>query len=232
MVTPMANERDTAAAVIEAVLEATASFGEVRHFVVCDRATRDGTREIVESLAEDDERIVPIWAPENRSVVDAYVRGYREALARGYDWVLEIDAGFSHQPAEFERFVPHMGSADCIFGSRFLAGSDMEDTPMSRKAMSRLGTILAMVLLGTRLTDMTGGYELLRADAARRILDRGIRSRAHFWHIEVKFHARDMATVEVPISYCSPSPSVKPWVLWDATKNLARLVWLRLRKTA
>jgi len=230
VVTPMANERETAARFIAEVQRVTASFAEVRHFIVLDGMSTDGTRDLVEAMAREDDRVVSVWAPENRSVVDAYRRGYEAALAGRFDWVLEIDAGFSHQPSEFTRFVPHLlAGADCVFGSRYAVPGSVAEAPLARRLVSRGGTRLANLLLGTRLSDMTSGYQLFSAAALRRILDAGIRSRGHFFQTEMKFHARAMAVAEVPITYRAPSPSLNARVLGDAMVNLARLSWVRIR---
>lgn len=225
----MANEADSAEKFVEAVLAAASPFGEVRHFVILDNASQDGTLDLIRSLAESDSRVVLIWAPENRSVVDAYMRGYRRALDEGFDWILEIDAGFSHQPAELEHFIVHLDDEiQCVFGTRYQTRGLVTDTPMKRRFVSRGGTFLTNLLLGTRLSDMTSGYQLFRADALQVILDKGVRSRAHFFQTEMKFYARRMKMIEVPITYRAPSPSLKAWVLRDAAANLARLVWMRI----
>lgn len=229
VVTPMANEEDLAEDFVKAVLAAGSPFGEVRHFVVLDNASKDGTLDLIRHLSEVDPRIDLIWAPENRSVVDAYMCGYRKAIDEGFDWILEIDAGFSHQPAELAHFIVHLDDEiECVFGTRYQTRGLVTDTPMKRRFVSRGGTFLTNLLLGTRLSDMTSGYQLFRADALQAILERGVRSRAHFFQTEMKFYARRLKTMEVPITYRAPSSSLKLWVLRDAAANLARLVWLRI----
>src|ERR1700730_14802660 len=98
IVCPMANEAASAVAFVDAVLVECRryAFGSVRLFVVVDTVSRDETRELLEHHQERCSELRVVWAPENRGVADAYVRGYREALAHGSDWILEIDAGFSH----------------------------------------------------------------------------------------------------------------------------------------
>src|SRR6266446_10468338 len=125
IVCPMANEEDCAAEFVGQVLAQTATrgFKSVKFFAILDRKSTDGTREILERLAQKSPALQVIWAPENRCVVDAYVRGYREALSAGADWILEIDAGFSHQPEDLPKFFERMQQDyDCVFGSRFMKG--------------------------------------------------------------------------------------------------------------
>ena len=225
VVCPMANEEDAAVAFVGEVLDHCASFREVRMFVVLDRACRDATRDLLTTMSDTEPRLSVIWAPENRCVVDAYVRGYREALAGGHDWILEIDAGYSHRPAEIARFVEQIetGSWDCVFGSRFCPGGAIVSSSMRRRALSWSGTQLSNALLRTRLRDMTSGFQLFRREALTEILDGGIRSKGHFFQTEMKFRARGLRIVEVPITYSAASPSVRLASMTDALSGLWRL---------
>src|SRR5258708_6662365 len=106
IVCPMASEESSARSFIDDVLAACAPFGfkSVTMFAVLDRASKDHTREILDEHARTEPRLQVVWSPENKNVVDAYVRGYREALAADSDWTLEIDAGYSHQPSDIPQF--------------------------------------------------------------------------------------------------------------------------------
>lgn len=228
----MANEEKSAASLVAQVLAATRVFGEVRFYAVLDRASRDKTREALEELAAGEPRLQVVWASENRCVVDAYMRGYKEAIAGGHDYILEMDAGFSHRPQDLPRFFEAMdGGYDCVFGSRFVPGSSITDTPWHRRFISRGGTVIANLLLGTRFHDMTSGFELFSRAALIAILERGIHSRAHFFQTEIKYHARKMRIIEIPISYSATSPSVGFQSLCDAFRHLFRLVRLRLTRS-
>jgi dolichol-phosphate mannosyltransferase len=225
----MANERDTAVRFVEAVLAECEGWREILFHAVFDNVCTDGSIDIVRGLAESDPRIRVVWAPENRCVVDAYVAGYRAALATGFEWVLEIDAGFSHQPEDVHRFTERLGpEVDCVFGSRFCPGGSLTDAPPFRYFLSRGGTIVSNLLLGTRLTDMTSGYQLFRREALEAVLKEGIHSRGHFFQTEMKFHCRGFRCIEVPIHYRSPSKSVSGKTVGDALGNLLGLVKKRI----
>jgi dolichol-phosphate mannosyltransferase len=227
----MANEIGTAERFVRDVLEVCDrySFGSVTFFAILDNASRDGTIDLLRDLSQREQRLRVIWAPENRSVVDAYIRGYREALDAASDWILEIDAGYSHQPSDIPPFFDKMQEGyDCVFGTRFGEGGEIADTPLKRKVFSRGGTVLANLLLGTRLTDMTSGFELFTRNAMESVLEQGIRSRGHFFQTEIKTACKDFRTAEVPIHYRSASPSVNNAVVVDSFKNLFRLFVKRL----
>ena len=226
VVCPMANERETAARFVREVLDACApfEFGEVTFFAVLDRVSRDGTLELLRGLGAELPQLRVVWAPENRSVVDAYLRGYREALDSGCDWILEIDAGYSHQPSDIPAFFGKMAEGfDCVFGSRFCAGGRITESSLKREFISRGGTFLTNLLVGTRLTDMTSGFELFSRAALEHVLARGIHSRGHFFQTEIKAHCQAMRVAEVPIHYRAASDSVSKGVLKDAFRNLWRL---------
>jgi len=229
IVCPMANERSTAVELVNAVLAQCKDFKSVMFFAVFDNSCKDGTFDLLRESENKPAELQVIWAPENRCVVDAYMRGYREALDAGCDWILEMDAGFSHQPSEIPQFFDKMAEGcDCVFGSRFCKGGKFSEAPLSRYFVSRAGSILSNILLGTKLKDMTSGFEMFTNAALREVLDKGIRSRGHFFQTEIKVHCRNLRIAEVPIHYRVPSQNVNAAVVMDAFSNLFRLFRKRL----
>lgn len=229
IVCPMANEKATAVDFVRAVLANCVGFRSVQFFVIFDKACKDGSVDVLRDMPEKPAEVKVVWSPENTCVVDAYIRGYNEAIKAGCDWVLEIDAGFSHEPKEIPLFLEKMAEGyDCVFGSRFAAGGQFTDAPWRRKFISKGGTCLANLLLGTRLADMTSGFEMFTNAALKEVLDKGIRSKGHFFQTEIKTFCRRMNICEVPIHYKSPSENVNTGVLIDSFRNLFGLFWRRL----
>lgn len=218
---PLANEEKSIGTLIDRVLAHLSS--EDRVFCVLDRVSRDQTRQILEAKSLEDRRIEVVWAPENRCVVDAYVRGYRAALSHGAKWILEMDGGMSHQPEDIPKFIQAMEEGyDFAAGCRFMPGGQF-DGPFKRKFISKSGTVLSHVLLGAKMRDMTSGFECFTRQALESVLRRGIHSRAHFFQTEIKYHLQSWRWKEVPIHYKNPSNSVGRASLKDALSNLARL---------
>ncbi len=206
IVTPLANEEATVDHFLDRVLQQL----EVQDLVFCvlDNASRDSTRQRVTDRGAQDQRVRLVWAPENRSVVDAYFRGYREALSAGCRWILEMDGGLSHPPELIPRFVHAMESGvDFAAGSRFAPGGSYSGR-WSRYLLSKGGTVLTNLLLGTRMHDMTSGFECFSRNAMEYVLRRGVQSRGHFFQTEIRYSLRDWAWQEVPITYSCPSKSV------------------------
>ena len=224
IVCPMANEGPDAVRFTKEVLQHCPQERAITFFAVLDNATKDNSVELLREYASAESRLRVVWAPENRSVVDAYLRGYREALSVGCTWILEIDAGFSHRPDEVPRFLAKTNEGyDCVFGSRFMPGGAITDKSMKRYLVSRGGTVLANLMLRTRQTDMTSGFELFSRRALKMVLARGIQSRAHFFQTEIKFHCRNLNYIEIPIHYRSPSPRLGSPALKEAFRQLWRL---------
>jgi dolichol-phosphate mannosyltransferase len=225
----MANEGEDAVPFVDEILRYCEPLGKATVLVVLDRVSRDNTRELLEAHARRESRLHVVWAPENRCVVDAYVRGYREALACGADWILEIDAGFSHRPADLPQFFPLMlAGHDAVFGSRFMKGGRIQNSSWKRRFVSWGGTQLANLLIGTRLKDMTSGYEMFSRRTLEHVLARGIHSRAHFFQTEIKIHCRHLNIAEVPIVYEAASPGLSGGPVTEAFTQLWRLFTLRL----
>jgi dolichol-phosphate mannosyltransferase len=228
VVCPMANEGDEAVAFCKDVLNECRGFKQVLFFAVFDRVTTDSSLQQMRDLARIEPRLSVVWAPENRSAVDAYQRGYREALDGGSDWILEIDAGYSHLPSDIPQFFDAMEQGmDCVFGSRILGS--FGKSPLKRRFISMGGTVLTNAVLGTRQTDMTSGFEMFTRQALQAVLDRGIQSKAHFFQTEIKTYCRKMRIVEVPISYQVASPRLKLAAVKDAFRQLGRLFQMRLK---
>lgn len=221
---PMANEADTALEFVRQMLDQAKPFKSVIFNAVLDNVSHDNTLELLRDYAQHEPRLKVVWAPENRNVVDAYVKGYREAISTGFEWILEIDAGFSHRPDELPKFFPYMYQGyESIFGSRFCAGGEVVDKSLFRLMLSKGGTLLSRFFLGAKLTDMTSGYQMFSARSLQRILYLGIHSNGPFFQTEIKVKCQKLKIAEVPITYCSPSRKISLAEIYDA---LSCFLWL------
>jgi dolichol-phosphate mannosyltransferase len=221
VVVPLANEEAT---IDEFLRRVMAQLGEHdRLFCVLDNVCKDKTRDKVDAAATIDPRITCVWAPQNRCVVDAYFSGYKAALDANCRWILEMDGGLSHSPEKIPEFVQTMETGvDFAPGSRFCKGGKYSGR-WTRWALSKGGTVLATLVLGTRMSDMTSGFECFTHRALRHVVARGVKSRAHFFQTEIRYMLQDWRWTEVPISYSSPSETVGSSTVGEALKNLWHL---------
>ncbi len=198
-------------------------------FFVVDRVSTDRTRELCDELAARDSRFTTVWVPETRHVVDAYLAGFRAALRAGFQWIVEMDAGLSHDPATLSAFLEVLaGGCECAFGSRFVRGGSMADSPAGRIALSLCGTVAAWVLLGSRMRDMTSGYEAFTREVLEKLVAYPLKSRAHFYQTEVRHLLRARRWREVPIHYRAPSPRVSHGAIRNAFLTLAYYTAMRI----
>lgn len=225
---PMANEEADFAPLVAQLSAAMDQLEGGSIYFVVDGVSKDRTLELCHEIEAHDTRFHTIWAPENRNVVDAYLRGFREALAGGYEIIIEMDGGLSHDPRALPEFLRalHEGN-DCAFGSRYINGGSMVDSAWQRRVLSKGGSMLARVLLGVRIIDMTSGYQAFRREVLIRLMARPLLSKAHFYQTEVRYLLRREKIIEVPIHYRAPSPRVSPNAIRNSFAVLGHYVFLR-----
>ena len=157
IVMPVANEEETIGATLQGIID----FGYENLFVypIIDSYSKDKTEEIIRSF-ESTGKVKCIFYEKSTGVISCYLEGYRQALKDGAERIIEMDGGGSHLPSELPQFIEALDEGyECVFGSRFIKGGGMENDPLYRRILSGGGTVLANVVLGTKLKDMTSGYE-------------------------------------------------------------------------
>ena len=218
---PLANESQDFAnfmAVLRPVLD---GLGSGKVYLVVDNASKDNTLDLCRQASAEDPRFVTVWAPENRNVVDAYLRGFRAAMEGGHEIIIEMDAGLSHDPRAIPMFLRVLNEGnECAFGSRFTNGGSMTDSSAFRKTLSRTGTLLSNVLLGTRMKDATSGFQGFHRAVLEKLLAYPLRSKAHFYQTEIRYLLRHHRFAEVPIHYRAPSNSVSQKAIRNALETL------------
>jgi dolichol-phosphate mannosyltransferase len=227
VVVPLANEEAELpefAAAMRAVMDML-DGGTV--YLVVDEVSKDRTLECCRELQARDPRFITEWIPENRNVVDAYLNGFRRAMAGGHEIIIEMDGGLSHDPRAIPAFLRALNEGnDCAFGSRYINGGSMVDSPFRRRFLSKGGTVLARWLLGARLHDMTSGYQAFRRSVLEKVVAHPLRSKAHFYQTELRHLLRRQKWIEVPIHYRAPSPRVSRNAIRNSLAVLA-YYWLR-----
>jgi dolichol-phosphate mannosyltransferase len=230
VVIPLANEEKELpefAAALQAVMDA--AQGGTIYFIV-DNVSKDRTLECCRELESHDARFITRWIPENRNVVDAYINGFREALKDGHEIIIEMDGGLSHDPRAIPAFLRALNEGnDCAFGSRYINGGSMVDSPFRRRLLSKGGTVLAQYLLGARMADMTSGYQGFRRSVLLKVVDYPLLSRAHFYQTELRHLLREQKTIEVPIHYRAPSPRVSHGAIKNSMEVLMHYFLRRIQ---
>ena len=230
LITPMANESsdfDSFVSVLTAVMD---KLGCGTAYFVVDNVSKDNTLELCKDLSLKDSRFKTVWAPENKNVVDAYIRGYKEALAGNHEFIIEMDAGLSHDPRALPMFLRVLNEGnDCAFGSRFINGGSICDSSWKRTFLSRIGTILSSLFLGTRMYDMTSGFQGFHSDVVKKFVSYKLLSKAHFYQTELRYLLRETRFAEIPIHYRAPSASVSKGAVYNSLYVLLHYFFLRLK---
>lgn len=234
VVIPMANEEKDLDPFVSLLKEVLKKLGSGKVYFVVDKVSKDQTLALCQAISNLDERFETIWCPENRNVVDAYLNGYRTALAFGHTFIIEMDAGLSHDPRALPMFLRVLNEGnECAFGSRFINGGSMADSAFKRWFLSRFGTLLANFFLGTRLKDMTSGYQGFHKDIVKLFVHYPFKSTGHFYQTELRYLLRNKRFMEVPIHYRAPSPNVNKNSIKNSRNALLHYTFNRLfgRKT-
>lgn len=222
IVVPMANEGDDFYPFIVSLTEVLDKLSCGNVYFVIDNISKDNTLSLCQDLSNRDARFKTVWAPENKNVVDAYLRGYREALNNKHELIIEMDAGLSHDPRALPMFLRVLNEGnECAFGSRFINGGSIADSSWKRSFLSKTGTWVSNILLGSRMYDMTSGFQGFHSNIVQKFLDYPLKSKAHFYQTELRYLLRNTRYAEIPIHYRAPSPSVSQgaivnslFVLW------------------
>jgi dolichol-phosphate mannosyltransferase len=230
VVIPMANEQEDFHPFVSSLTEVLNMLECGKVYFIVDKVSKDNTLELCNSLANSDNRFVTVWAPENKNVVDAYINGYKEALKNKHEIIIEMDAGLSHDPKALPMFLRVLNEGnECAFGSRFINGGSICDSNWKRTFLSRFGTILSNLLLGTKMYDMTSGYQGFHANIVEKFVEYGLLSKAHFYQTELRFLLRKSRYAEIPIHYRAPSPSVSKKAIYNSFNVLFHYFVLRLK---
>ncbi len=173
------------------------------HILVIDDNSPDGTGDLVDVLAESNQRIHIIHRAKKLGLGTAYVAGFKYALENGYDVVFEMDSDFSHDPKYLPLFQQEIEKNDAVIGSRYIPGGGVINWGIGRRVLSRGGSIYAKMVLGLPFNDLTGGYNAWRRSVIESIGVNNIKSDGYAFQIEMKYKAfkKGFRMKEIPIIF-------------------------------
>jgi dolichol-phosphate mannosyltransferase len=200
VVVPTYNEADTIEPLVAGIL---AVLPPTRRVLVVDDASPDGTGRIADRLARERDDVDVLHRPRKRGLGPAYLDGFRAALGGGAELVVQMDADFSHDPADLSRLLEASGGAELVIGSRYVTGGRVTDWGPRRVAISRLGSRYARAVLGLGVHDMTSGFKCWRRATLEGIELDSVRSRGYAFQVEMTYRAQSAGfrVVEVPITF-------------------------------
>ena len=198
VIVPTYNEAEN----LESIADAVRSHGY--RLLVVDDGSPDGTGEIADRLATSDDAITVLHRDTKEGLGKAYAAGFARALELEGEVLCEMDADFSHDPADLPRLIAAIDEgADLAIGSRYVPGGGADDWPWHRKAISSGGNRYASLMLDIKVKDATAGFRAFRADAIRRLTPETCDASGYAFQVEMAWRASEagLKITEVPIRF-------------------------------
>lgn len=188
---------------LEPMLHALAEvLGPDDHVLVIDDNSPDGTGELADRLAGELPFVDVLHRERKDGLGRAYVAGFRVALERGAELVLEMDCDFSHDPHDVPRLIEAAAGADLVLGSRYVPGGGVRDWGLVRRLISRAASVYTQLLL-MPVHDATSGLKCFRREVLERLDLDAITSRGYMFQIETTYRVRRLGfrVIEIPITF-------------------------------
>ena len=230
VIIPTYNEKENIQAIIEAVLAVSEHQFDV---LIVDDNSPDGTAAIVESMInEHPERINILKRPGKLGLGTAYIAGFKWALDHGYEYIIEMDADFSHPVEKLPELQAACatGGADVAVGSRYISGVNVVNWPMGRMLMSYYASAYVRLITGMEVRDATAGYVCYRREVLQAINLDAIEFKGYAFQIEMKFTAHRMGFIikEVPIVFINRvlgTSKMNSSIFFEALWGVIKLRW-------
>lgn len=165
IIVPTYNEAEN----LQALVSAIQALDDEFEILIVDDNSPDGTGEIADRLAQTQPGVHVLHRSGKLGLGTAYVKGFRWAIERGYDYVFEMDCDFSHHPRYLPTFLAEIASADLVIGSRYVKGGDTPNWGILRRLISRGGNTFARFMLGLKTRDCTAGFRCYRREILQQV---------------------------------------------------------------
>jgi dolichol-phosphate mannosyltransferase len=226
VVIPTYNEADNIGRIVPEILTA---LGDC-NVVVVDDDSPDGTARVVEAMAAGDARVHLVNHRPKLGIGPAYKAGFEYALGLDSEFVIQMDADFSHPTAMLPTFVELGAEHDLVLGSRYLDGITVVNWPIERLLLSYFGNAYVRRILGLPVRDATGGFKCWRREALASIETQAVRSNGYAFQIEMTYRAwrRGRTIKEHPILFHDRQVGVSKMTRRIGLEALWIVWWLRL----
>lgn len=185
IITPTYNEIEN----IERLIALALKQHEALEILIIDDNSPDGTGEAVQRMQADDKRIHLIRRPGKMGLGSAYVTGFKFALQSDYDYIIEMDADFSHNPEDIPKLLEAARKYDLVIGSRYCNGINIINWPIERLLVSYFASKYVRTITGMPIKDPTGGFKCFRRKVLQSIDLDNIRSGGYSFQIEMNYKA-------------------------------------------
>jgi dolichol-phosphate mannosyltransferase len=200
VIIPTYNERENLPRIVSRVRSAVPAA----HVLVADDASPDGTGQLADQLAVDDDHVHVLHRPGKQGLGAAYLDGFDWAAHHGFDVFVEMDADGSHPPEQLPDLLAQVDDgADAVLGSRWVRGGRVVNWPWFREVLSRGGNLYTRLALGIPVRDATGGYRAYRRTALEKMDLATVASQGYCFQVDLTWRAirSGLQVVEVPIEF-------------------------------
>lgn len=201
------------------------------HILVVDDNSPDGTGEYVKAKSKEDPRIHVLQRAGKLGLGTAYVAGFKYLLEKDYDFAVQMDADFSHDPKEVGNLLKAIEDYDLVIGSRYIQGVNVINWPMSRLLLSYFASIYTRVITGMPVMDATGGFKCFRREVLESINLDKVKSNGYSFQIEMNFktYKKKFRIKEIPIVFMDRVEGVSK-MSKQIVREAVTMVWkLRFR---
>lgn len=183
VVIPTYNEKENISKMIDAVL----NINDDINVLIVDDNSPDGTSQIVTDLKAKNSRIHLITRAGKMGLGTAYCEGFQYALDNNFDYIVQMDADFSHNPQDIKKFLAEIQNADLVIGSRYITGVNVVNWPLRRLILSYGSNIYARTITGVPIKDVTGGFKCFRAEFLKKIDLKSVKSNGYSFQVEMNY---------------------------------------------
>ncbi len=226
VVIPTYNEAENIPLIVPEVLEQDPRL----EILVVDDASPDGTGQLADELAESTGRVHVLHRPEKQGLGPAYRAGLRKALDLGADFVVQMDADFSHPPAILKVLLAEIEHNDVVLGSRYLNGITVVNWPIERILISYFGNWYIRKITGLKITDSTGGLRCVRRELLEKMGFERIRANGYAFQVEMNYRfVKQKARIkEIPFFFLDRTRGTSKLTLKIGLEALWVAWWLRI----
>jgi dolichol-phosphate mannosyltransferase len=233
VIIPTYNECENAEAIIRAVMALDGGF----HVLIIDDGSPDGTADIVKRMM--DEFPGKVFLEERKGKLGlgtAYIHGFKWCLQKGYAFIFEMDADFSHNPKDLIRLHEACAAgAGVSVGSRYVKGGALENWPADRIFLSKGASLYTRIITGMPVMDPTAGFVCYRKEVLENINFNAIRFIGYAFQIEMKFTAWKLGftITEVPITFIDRklgASKMSKGIIKEGILGVLKLKWNSLKK--
>jgi dolichol-phosphate mannosyltransferase len=226
VIVPTYNEREN----LPAMAERLAKLPVAVDMLVVDDNSPDGTGQVADGLAAQNPAVHVLHRAEKNGLGRAYCAGFAWALIREYEFIMEMDGDFSHNPDDIPRFLEAAQEADLVLGSRYCNGIRVINWPLRRLLLSTGAARYVAIITGMPFTDPTGGFKCFRRRALQSIDLDAVRSNGYSFQIELthKLWRQGMRIVEIPIIFSERfqgHSKMSRKIVWEALAMVWRLLF-------